>query len=107
MDYGMTFAVDMRSLDDGTEHRVLTSPGDYIRAMQWVDKNLGDEGTVRSIRENYALVWFSLQRRGELAEWGLPEELTVDAIDAFADRFTAYVTAAEDGDFPLARKRGK
>lgn len=107
MDYGMTFAVDMRSLDDGTEHRVLTSPGDYIRAMQWVDANLGAEGTVRSIRENYALVWFSLQRRGELAAWGLPDELTVDAIDAFADRFTAYVTTAEDEDFPLARKRGK
>ena len=45
--------------------------------------------------------------RRKLAEMGLPEELTMEAVDAMADRFSIYVNEIGEGTLPLSRGRGK
>lgn len=103
MKYGMTFIVDLYDVDNDQEHHVLAMPGDYIRMSEWYDAQdlAGTSETVANMRRNYAIAWFALKRRGKLAEMGLPEELTVAAVDAMADRFTNFVNDVEDGSLPL------
>lgn len=106
----MTFIVDLYDFETGAEHHVLTTPGDYIRMSTWSKDNLtGDEDTgldrVRDLRKNYAATWFALKRRDRLAEFGLANELSIDAIDAMADRFSIFVRDVEDGSLPLKEER--
>ena len=109
MQYGLTFMVDMYDFERDEEIHVVTMPGDYIRMSAWAKENLGvDDGeTVTSLRRNYATAWNALKRRGKLAEMGLPEELTADAVDAMADRFSIFVNEIGEGTLPLSRGRAK
>lgn len=109
MKYGMTFLVDMYDFDEQQELQVLTTPGDYIRMSRWVAENLPetDAEDVRNLRANYATVWFAFSRRGQLAQRGLPEELTAEAIDAMADRYSIYVNDVKEGSLPLAGTPGR
>ena len=103
MKYGMTFSMEMYDAEKGEEHRILTMPGDYIRMSQWFDANaeITQNETVNSLRRNYATAWHALKRRGRLAELGLPEDLSIGAVDAMADRFTIYVEDVAEGSLPL------
>lgn len=104
MKYGMTFIVEMYDAEKEEEHSILTMPGDYIRMSRWSEENLEPAAneTANALRRNYATAWFALKRRGQLAAFGLPEELTVEAVDAMADRFTVYVEDVAEGSLPLA-----
>lgn len=103
MKYGMTFSIEMYDAENGEEHSILSMPGDYIRMSAWVDENLEPTAndTVNALRRNYATAWFALKRRGKLDEYGLPGKLTVEAIDAMADRFTVYVEEVAEDSLPL------
>lgn len=109
MEYGLTFVADMYDFDEGEEMHVLTMPGDYIRMAKWADGNIDpSEGeTVTNLRRNYALAWHALARRGKAEELGLPAELTIEAVDAMADRFSIYINEVEDGSLPLPPGRAK
>jgi len=103
--YGLAFDIEMHDSEDGfAERRVLTMPGDYIRMSEWADRNMAEaeSDAVNTLRRNYATAWHALKRRGKLEEFGLPDELTVEAIDAMADRYTVYVHDLEEGALPLA-----
>lgn len=104
MKYGMTFIIEMYDAEKEEELRILTMPGDYIRMSRWADENIGNDAadTANSLRRNYATAWHALRRRGRLSELGLPEQLTVEAVDNMADRFTIFVEDVEEGSLPLA-----
>lgn len=105
MKYGMAFRVEMYDFEREQAVEAITTPGDYIRLCNWADEHLaGSAGseTVSNLRRNYAAAWFALRRLGRLEELGLPEELTVEAVDAMADRLTVYVADLEDDELPLA-----
>lgn len=107
MQYGLTFIVDMRDFDEGVDLHVLTMPGDYIRMRKWVEENIpeaDDDDMVATLRRNYAIAWFALKRRGKLAEHRLPEELTVEAVDAMADRFSVYLNEVDQSNLPLPQE---
>ena len=107
MQYGLTFIVDMRDFDEGVDLHVLTMPGDYIRMRKWAEENIpeaDDDDMVATLRRNYAIAWFALKRRGKLAEHGLPEELTVEAVDAMADRFSVYLNEVDQSNLPLPQE---
>lgn len=107
MEYGLTFVVDMYDFEKDEELHVLTMPGDYIRMSKWVGENLTEDAgeTVTSLRRNYAIAWHALKRRGKTAEMGLPDELTIEGVDAMADRFSIYVNDVDGESLPLARER--
>ena len=110
MQYGLTFVMDMYDFEKDQELHVLTMPGDYIRMSRWAKENLDgadDDDMVTSLRRNFATAWFALERRGKLAEMGLPGELDLAAVDAMADRFSIYVNQMEDGSLPLAQGSAK
>lgn len=112
MKYGMTFILDVYDFGNEEEKHVLTTPGDYIRTQEWLTANMPPaegEGAelVRDIRVNYATMYHALKRRGKLGEYGLPEELTVAAIDEMADRFSVYVNAVGEDELPLKGQRKK
>jgi len=109
MQYGLTFMVDMYDFERDEELHVITMPGDYIRMSEWAKEHLkADDGeTVTILRRNYATAWNALKRKGKLAEMGLPEELTPEAVDEMADRFSIYVNEIGEGTLPLSRGRGK
>ena len=109
MEYGLTFVVDMYDFERGEEMHVLTMPGDYIRMSGWAEKHLTEDAgeTVTSLRRNYAIAWFALNRRGKTAELGLPDELDLAAVDAMADRFSVYVNDVNGDSLPLAQGRGE
>ena len=104
MRYGMAFVVEMYEPETEKEHRILTMPGDYIRMSRWADENLEPTAneTVNSLRRNYVTAWHALARRGKLDELGLPKELTLEAVDEMADRFTIYVDDVAEDSLPLA-----
>ena len=104
MKYGMTFVIEMYDAEKQEEHRILTMPGDYIRMSRWAEDNIEPMGneTANSLRRNYATAWHALKRQGKLGELCLPEELTLGAVDAMADRFTVYVEDVAEGSLPLA-----
>jgi len=108
MEYGLTFVVDMYDFERGEEMHILTLPGDYIRMSRWADENLSDAAseTVANLRRNYAIAWFAMKRRGMLGDIGLSDELTLEAVDAMADRFSVFVNDMEDSKLPLAQGRG-
>lgn len=108
MEYGLTFVVDMYDFERNEELHVLTLPGDYIRMSTWAEQNLTERvsDTVDSLRHNYAIAWFALDRRGKTAELGLPEKLDADGVDAMADRFSIYVNDVDGSSLPLAQERG-
>lgn len=109
MQFGLTFLVDLYDFERDEELHVITMPGDYIRMSAWAKDDLkADDGeTVTSLRRNYATAWQAFKRLGKLAEMGLPEELTMEAVDAMADRFSIYVNEIGEGTLPLSRGRGK
>lgn len=104
MKYGMAFIIEMYDADNNEEHRILSMPGDYIRMSKWADENLQPMAneTANSLRRNYATAWHAIKRRGKLAEYGMPEKLTVETVDEMADRFTIYVEDVAEGSLPLA-----
>lgn len=106
MRLSMTFRIDLYDIDEGAGEQLVSSPGDYIRMREWADANLpDDDGLVSNLRVNFALAWFTLLRRGELASYGLPDELSAEAIDEMADRLSVFVeeyeVAGEDVTSPL------
>ena len=108
MKYGMTFLVDLYEFEAERDIHVITTPGDFIRMSNWADgfpEVAQAREDVRNLRYNFATVWFAFKRRGELDEFGLPHELTMDAVDEMADRFSIYVNDVEDGSLPLAEER--
>lgn len=108
MQYGMTFVMDMYDFERGEELHVVTMPGDYIRMCRWAEENPPEapaNETVSNLRRNYATAWHALKRRGKLEEMGLPGELTPEAMEAMADRFSIFVNEMEDGSLPTARER--
>lgn len=109
--YGMTFDMELHdSANCFEEIHVITMPGDYMRMSRWAREGIdgADDGeTVANLRRNYATAWHALKREGRLADMGLPEELTVEAIDSMADRFSIYVNEMGDASVPLARQRGR
>ena len=108
MKYGMTFIIDLYDFEKEAAHHVLTTPGDYIRTKEWAVGNIGGgDENVESLRRNYATAWHALKRRGELREMGLPDALTVEAVDAMADRFSIFVNEVEDDSLPLKGERGR
>ena len=109
MKYGLTFVVDIYDFDKQEEHQIVTRPSDYIQMKLWADKELdgGLSEDVRDLRTNYATVWFALKREGRLGEFGLPDEISVETVDAMAARLSVYVTLAQDGALPLAKGRKK
>ena len=109
MQYGLTFVVDMYDFEMGEELHVVTMPGDYIRMTRWAKEYLdpGDGEMVTNLRRNYACAWQALRRQGRLGELELPEELTAEAVDAMADRFSIYVNDMEDGSLPTRQGRAK
>lgn len=107
MQYGLTFIVDMRDFDEGVEFHVLTMPGDYVRMRKWAEEHMpgaDEDDTVVTLRQNYALAWQALKRRGKLAEHGMPEELTIETADAMADRFSAFVEKVDESNLPLVQE---
>lgn len=109
MKYGMTFLIDLYDFEKEEEHHVLTTPGDYVRMCNWADEHLPDDGreSVENLRRNYATAWHALKRRGKLAEFGLPEGLDLEGVDAMADRFSIFVNEVEDDSLPLRKGRSK
>ena len=109
MKYGMTFIIDLYDFEKEEEHHVLTTPGDYVRMCNWADGNLPEDGreSVENLRRNYATAWFALKRRGKLAEFGLPEGLDIEGVDAMADRFSIFVNEVEDDSLPLRKGRSR
>ena len=104
MRYGMTFDIEMFDFERSEEMRVLAMPGDCIRMNDWFNGNYEPSGIELSddLRRNYALAWFAMSRRGLVAELGLPEEPSVEAFDAMADRFSIYVADFTDDKRPTA-----
>lgn len=111
MRYGMTFLVDFYDFDNERGEQILTRPGDYIQMQLWTDKHMkpaaGEDANMRDMRVNYAVTWFALKREGRLGDFGIPDELTVDVINAMADRFSVYVDTPKEDSLPLAKGRGK
>ena len=105
MKYGMVFSIEMYDAEKQEEHSILSMPGDYIRMSKWADENLEPMAseTANALRRNYVTAWFAISRRGKLEEFGLPAKLTVEAVDAMADRFTVYVEEVEEGSLPLTK----
>lgn len=104
MRYGMTFDIEMFDFERGEEMHVLAMPGDCIRMNDWFGRSYEPSGAEMAddMRRNYALAWFSLSRRGQLAGLDLPEEPSVEAFDAMADRFSIYVADFTDDKRPTA-----
>lgn len=109
MEYGLTFVVDMYDFENDEELHVLTMPSDYIRTTRWMrDNGAEDESeTVTNLRRNYAIAWHALKRRGKAEEYGLPEELDIESLDAMGDRFSVFVNEMSDDLLPLTRGRAE
>ena len=111
MRYGMTFLVDFYDFDNDRGEQLLTRPGDYIQMQLWVENNMkpkpGEDSNMRDLRVNFAVTWFALKREGRLGEFGIPEELSVDAINEMANRFSVFVDTPKEDSLPLAKGRGK
>ena len=102
----MTFRVDLLHFETGEWHELLVTPGDYIRMSKWADDAFPEraDDPVSNLRMNYATAWFALKRMGRLGEFGLPDEIDVEALDEMADVMSVYVDEyrAEDGTPPLS-----
>ena len=107
MEFGMTFVFDMYDFERDAEMHVLVMPGDYRRMKRWAGDNIAQDGdeTDIDLQRNYATAWLALKRRGELAAIGLPEDLTIGAVEAMMDRFSLYVNRMSDDLLPLTRER--
>lgn len=106
MEYGMTFVFDVYDFERGEEMHLLVMPGDYRRMKKWAGENVadGDENDV-DLLHNYATAWFALKRRGKLSEFGLPDELTIGAVESMMDRFSLFVNRMSDDLLPLTTGR--
>ena len=102
MRLAMTFNIELYDFVTGEGTSLVSTPGDYIRMRKWADAemvDIEDGSTLSNLRLTYALAWQALAREGRLAEFGLPGEVSVDAIDAMADRVSAYLEeCGEEGD---------
>lgn len=94
--------------NDYAETHFVSTPGDFMRLSKWAEKNLPPTRSEANdnMRKNYAIAWFALSRLGRLGEYGLPDEITEDAIEAMADRYALDVERFDTDKAPLADGRG-
>ena len=105
----MFFDLTLVDIEDGyKETSVVSTPGDFMRLSKWSESNLPPSRSEANdnLHKNYALAWFALNRLGKLGEYGLPEEITEEAIEGMADRYALDVERFDTDEAPLASGRG-
>ncbi len=104
----MFFDITLTDVEnDCAETHFVSTAGDFMRLSRWADKNLTPTSSEanENMHKNYALVWFALSRLGRLADYGLPDEITEEAVEAMADRYGLDVERFDSDKAPLADGR--
>lgn len=108
MKYGLTRKLNVYNIEKQIGEEVFATAGDYLQAQLWCSKNLeGLESGIEDLFQTYAWAWFALKRAGKLAEYGLADEITQDALTYMASTVTIYMEAIPDDSLPLAKQPGK
>lgn len=103
MKYGLTRTLQVYGIENGIGSAMLATAGDYLQSQLWCQKNidLGNDGA-NELVQTYAWAWYALRRNGKLAEYGIPEEISRDALFEMMDKATVYLEAVKDDSLPLA-----
>ncbi len=93
MRYGMAMSVTLYDYETEEESTYTGTTGDYFKASRFT-ATVEDKGE-SGIFENYVYAWQALRRLGKLADHGLGDNLSIETIDAMADRYWVEIKAIE------------
>lgn len=106
--YGLARKINVYNVTTQMGEEVLSTAGDYFQAQLWADKGLsGIPDEMKDVISTFAWAYFALKRNGKLNTYGLPDELTQEALFEMADNITVYIDQIEEGSLPLAEKPPK
>lgn len=81
--YGIARSIKMYDFDTGVESEHIARPSAWTKASLWTEENdikteSGGKApdVVEAVASNYVWCYYTLEREGLLAEYGLPETLT-------------------------------
>ena len=106
MKYGLTRRLHVYSISMQKGEEIIATAGDYLQSQLWCSKHVKDaEDGISDLYQSYAWAWFALKRNGKLDEYGVADELSVDALTDMASDVTVFLESVPDDSLPLAGSR--